>query len=268
MQEVEYIPPREGGKGMKLKFVGSFVSIGVGAFFAASLVSGANAVAAEESNQRYVSLEAMSELSSLSVYNPFSSTGVLPVAPNKKKYDQVLVGPAFKAKNSSGNFDYYRYVTFYDVEKKKERIYSLPIQHEDCSDKSELFASYSYSYSFSAAVTASASLEGLGLSSSFTRARTFSTGRNIRATGELIADHTPYFVKQTWVGKTYIQTFNSKTKKETFLKQGNAEQPEWWVKILFPVLAQSRYPMDFEAKDADWTFLVERTITGHCTSSN
>ncbi len=210
--------------------------------------------------------EGLDELLDLSSFNPFPSNDVAAIDPiTKKKMDQVLVGPAYKSTNGRANFDYYRYVTFFDIESRKERIYALPIQHEECHDLSELFASYSYNYTFTSAVTASISLEGLGLSAAFTKSRAFTAGRNLRATGKITANHVPYFVKQDWSGQTYIQTYNSKTKKVAFIVKENPETTNWFVKYLFPALAQQQYPMPFEAKDAEWTFLIERTILSKCT---
>lgn len=204
------------------------------------------------------------ELSLLSETSPFPLTPIAPIDPiTNERTDRVLVGPAFKVRSYGSDYDYYRYVTFYDVSVEKERIYELPIHREECHDKSEVFANYSYSYTYSADVTASASIEGLGLSTSLTTARTFTTARSLRATGEIIANHIPSFLKESWEGRTFIQMANSKTGKVAFLTEEKKET-SWWIYLLFPIRATEKYPMRFSVKNADWTFLVERVFIGSC----
>lgn len=204
------------------------------------------------------------ELYFISAEDPFPKTRIAPVDPlTKKKTDRVLTGPAFRTRGYGSGFDYYRYVTFYNVSLRKERIYELPVHREECHDQSEVFANYSYSYSYSASITASASIEGLGLSSSISASRSFSTARNLRATGETIAEHTPYFNKQDWEGRTFIQLLDSRTGKTEFYMKKRKASP-WWVDLFFPTLSSTGYPMVFKVKNADWTFQVEREVTGSC----
>lgn len=206
------------------------------------------------------------ELRSIEGDTIFPSTPINLVDPlSKKKVSKVLIGPAFRARTSGAGYDYYRYVTFYDVSIRKERIYALPIQREQCEDRSEAFATLTHSYNFTAAVNAAASIEGLGLSASISESRTFSNTRNLRATGGVIAEHVPYFEKQDWKGRTFIQTYNSKTKKTAFItKQQRASDP--FISKIFPILAHGAYPMRFSIRDADWTFLIERNILSSCES--
>ena len=206
------------------------------------------------------------ELESLSSRDPFPAGNIVLTDPlSKKAVDRVLVGPAFKAKKGAG-FDYYRYVTFYDIERKQERVSSLPVHRQQCFDKSDFFASYSYTYTFTAAVTASISFEGLGLSSTMTQSKTLTTGRNVRATGTMVADHTPYMIKQNWYGRTFIQTYTAATGKVALItKETKASNP--WFSFFFPAMTQSQYPMNFEVKDAEWTFAVERTMIEKCPNS-
>jgi len=79
----------------------------------------------------------------------------------------------------------------------------------------------------------------------------------------MIADHTPYFSKHDWEGRTFIQLFNSKTQQTEFMPKIRKASP-WWVDLFFPMLSKSQYPMDFKVKNADWTFQVEREIIGPC----
>ncbi len=204
------------------------------------------------------------ELFFLSASNPFPTTAIPAIDPiTKEKKDRVLIGPAFRVRGHGSGFDYYRYVSFYDVFKRRERIYELPEHQEECHDNSAIFASYNYNFTYSASVTASASLEGLGLSATITASRAFSTGRQLLGIGGIEAVHTPYFVKQDWEGRTFIQTYNSKTRKTAFLTE-QREGSSWFVQTFLPILAETEYPMEFEIKDADWSFQVQRTILRHC----
>lgn len=204
-----------------------------------------------------------SERALISSIDPFPSKEVPPFDPiTKKKAAHTLVGPAFRSWTYS-DYDYYRYVTYYDVKIRKEQIYELPVTRAQCWDRSELFASYSYTTSYTASVTASASFEGIGLSASFTASRTFSTGRQIPATAGFVADYTPYALKQDWVGRTFIQLYDTKTGKMKFLEKPTEESP-WWVFAFFPLASQEEYPMRFQVKDAFWTFSVEREILEAC----
>ncbi|MBS1962565.1 MAG: hypothetical protein JST04_10135 [Bdellovibrionales bacterium] len=211
------------------------------------------------------------ELSLLSSSDPFPSKTVAAVEPfTGKKVDRTLVGPAFKSRAYADGYDYYRYVTFYNIDYRKEQIFALPVLRAECYDKSDLWSSYSYSTTYTASVTASASFEGLGLSATFSKSRTFSTGRQISATGGIVADYTPYAMKQDWEGLTYIQLLDSKTGKTKFLEKLTKSTP-WWTYIVFPMLAPTwgtspKYPMPFKAKDAAWTFSVERTILSRCSA--
>ena len=195
--------------------------------------------------------------------DPFPETPIQPIDPlSKKRMNRVLVGPAIKIRGYGSNYDYYRYVTYYNVKNKKERIYELPIHREECTDKAEVFASYNYSYSYSASVSASASIEGLGLSGSISDSRSYSTSRNLRATGGIIAEHIPYFSKQSWTGRTFIQLIDSKTKRSEILLKDRIIT-SWWAELFFPIIVDD-YPMAFSVKNADWVFMIDRKVISSC----
>lgn len=203
------------------------------------------------------------ELFFLSPIDPFPSRDVPAIDPlSKKKVARSLVGPAFKIRGYGSNYDYYRYVTFFDIYKRKEQIYSLPTLHSNCYDVADLWSNYGFNQSYSASVTASASIEGLGLSASFTKTRTFAMGQQIAARG-IDADYVPYAIKQDWHGRTFIELYDSKTGKSAFLDKPRKQSP-WWVYVLFPIAAQGKYPMDFRVKDATWMFRVDRENVKAC----
>ncbi len=204
------------------------------------------------------------ELNFLSSIDPFPSGDLPAIDPlSRKRVSRVLVGPAFRTRAHGSNYDYYRYVTFYNVRIRKDRVYEQPILRELCHNKSALSAGVSVSSSYSATIMASASIQGLGLTASMTKSRNFSLHQEITPTVGIIADHTSYFLKQDWTGRTHIQLYNSKTGKASFLKK-EQQQSEWWVYVLFPHAAKGKYPMDFQVLDADRTFVLERNIIGTC----
>lgn len=203
----------------------------------------------------------------LSPTDPFPSKNVAAIDPiTKKKVERVLVGPAFMSRAYGSDYNYYRYVTFFDVRVRKEQIFELPVHRSQCWDHSDLFSNYVYSNSYTASVTASASFEGIGLSATFSRTRTFSSGRGVSSQGGVVADYTPYALKHDWVGRTFIQLYDSKTGAMKFLDTPKAGSP-WWVYLYFPILAKQSYPMAFRVKDASWTFVVEKTIIENCEGS-
>ena len=185
----------------------------------------------------------------------------------RNKVDRVLIGPVYKAKRGA-DFDFYRYVSFYNTESKKERIYSLPTHRSECFDISESyasFASYTYAYTFQAKITAGIEIAGIGLSTEMTESRTLTTNRNLYNSGKEVAEFTPYLNKQSWEGLTYIETLSQKTGKELFVTKRN-DRNRTWLPLLFPWLAPKVYPMPFQVQDADWTFVIERTVIAKCPS--
>jgi hypothetical protein len=204
------------------------------------------------------------ELYLLSVRNPFPKTPIAPIDPlSKKKVDGVHVGPAFKTRAFGADFDYYRYVTFYEIDERKELVDYLLVIRQECHDRSDMFSGYSFSYSRAATISAGVSYEGLGLNTSFTATESQSVSRNFAPTKGIVADYTPYFIKQDQYGRTFIQTYDSKTGKTAFITK-EVSASAWWVQILFPTMASQSYPYSFEAIDAKWIFQVERTIISKC----
>jgi hypothetical protein len=204
------------------------------------------------------------EMAMGSVRNPFKSEveAVDPIS--KTKVDRVLLGPVYKAK-SGRDFDFYRWVTFYNVEERKEQIYSLPVHREHCGEGSSMpFANYSFSYTYAAKVGVGINIEGLGLSADFTKTDTKTAGRHLTATGHTVMDHIPLKIKENWEGKTYLQTANSKTGQEAIQLQEKNGTP-LWAKLMFPLLAHAReYPLPFKVEDAAWTFVIEHKLIQEC----
>ncbi len=207
------------------------------------------------------------ELSYLSPNDPFPEQSIAPVDPlTRKRVDAVAVGPAFKGRGYANGFDYYRYITFYNITTRKERFYELMVQRAECYEKSDFFANYTSTKAYTATVTASVSIDGLGFGATFTQTTTLGTGHGVTATGGIEADYIPYILFQDWNGQTYIQLFSSKTGK-TQLMTKEQKESAWWVYTLFPLLAHEKYPMDFQIQGADRTFLVDRKIIRTCDTS-
>lgn len=214
----------------------------------------AQAEAPEEAYREELAEEAMA--------NPFKRV-VQPVDPRSKaRVDAVLLGPVYRAKRGS-DFDYYRYVTFYNIEERRERIYSLPVHRENCEDNSEIFAGWSSQISYSAKISASLSVEGVGLGADFSRTHTLTISRNLKGHGKFVTDHIPYTIKKNWEGYTYLQTVNTKNGQERIVLKENGRVP-FWVPVLFPILAPREYPVPFKIDDADWTWDVEPKRISPC----
>ncbi len=207
--------------------------------------------------------------------NPFPSMIIPAIEPIGGKHRSgVLFGPAFRLHFYGSGYDYYRYVTFYDVGETKERIYELPVQRENCLKASEIgFASFDYTYSRAVTVNASVSYTSLGVQLGAgiadTKSHIYHAGATVQPIGGVVADHIPYFYKENWDGKTYIQLVNSRTQKTAFITKTQKAAP-WWVH-LFPLITLTRgptgtaaYPMDFSVKNKEWTFSVEPRTVRSC----
>lgn len=180
-------------------------------------------------------------------------------------YQKLLLGPAYPIHISGTGFDYYRFVTLYNVTSRKERIYDLPIHRQECHDKSDYFANYSYSYLVGTEIQASITVEGLGLNSTIRQTHQYSMIRNLRAVGSMIADHIPYFVKHDWNGRVFVQLLNSSTGETEFLMPGQYDQGRGaWPTSNLPRAVRSQYPLPFSVKNVDWEFEVDRKILAMC----
>ena len=208
--------------------------------------------------------------------NPFKGNHFKLMDPRTHEaVDRVVVGPVFEvpeAEVEKNGYDYYRYVTFVNVSYRKEEIFSMPVIHEECHDRSEFFGNEAFTFSWSASVKAGIAFEGIGLDLTFTGTRTFTQARNLRATGGITADHTAFFMKQDWKGFTYLETFSKKTGKEMIVLKRKPKHAPWYY-YFSPALAFAEerhllaYPYEFEARDAKRALLIERSNVGRCGST-
>jgi hypothetical protein len=227
------------------------------------LTSG-HSMAAESSLKSMNALQ-LEEFRSMSVEVRFPAQRILKKDPlTKQPVDGIWVGPSFKAKFGDGH-DYYRYLTFYKTSERRERIYDLPIQREECYEKSELNTSNTVTTAYTATINASVAWEGLGVSATIAKAQTFTTSHNGMATGDLVADITPTKIIEDQEGSTFIQTYNTQTHKVELITQ-KTDDSAWWMALFFPTISQKKYPMDFEVKNAGWTFDLVRKIYSFCSA--
>jgi hypothetical protein len=202
------------------------------------------------------------EHSLLSAFDPFPKQNVAAVDPlSKQKVDRVLVGPAYKSRAYGSEYDYYRYVTFFNVSTRKERV--MTKVRSECFDKEVSFAKVGKTISYTSSVHAGVDIEGIGISADFSQSQEISVEREFPA-GGIVADYIPYALKEDWEGRTFRQLYSTKTSKSAFLIKESKDSP-WWVIVLFPLAATGeKYPMDFSVRDADWTLTVDQIIIKTC----
>jgi len=206
------------------------------------------------------------ELTRLSPIDPFPDENIAPIDPiARKKYDAVKIGPAFKWNVRASNYDYYRYVTYYNIREHKERVANLPIVRAQCNEKGDLFSSQNLSVSVTRSLSASVSAEGLGLGVSFSGTHTFGTGHGASAPGGRVVDFIPYAILQDWTGLTFIELYDSETGKTAFLKDKVNDSP-WWVYLISPAFAREGHDptTPFAAKNAEITLTWEQKVIEVC----
>lgn len=175
---------------------------------------------------------------------------------NKVRYQKVVLGKVQRASGFFKNYDYYRYVTVYDVFEQEERIAYLPYVEEACFDDSFFFAQWDESRTITVTLNSSIGFDKLGLSASvgmsISEGTTFSIGRRLKATKGLRARHYPYKRSEEHEGVTYIQTYNSKTKKYGYLTQSLYDS---WT---------NSYPYDFYLDNQNVGFIAKREVLEKC----
>lgn len=175
---------------------------------------------------------------------------------NKVKYQKVVLGEVQKATGFFKSYDYFRYVTVYDAFEEEERIAYLPYVEEACFDDSFFFAQWDESRSITVTLSSSIGFEKLGLSASvgmsIAQGTTFSIGRRLKATKGIKARHYPFKRSESHEGVTYIQTYNSKTKKYGYLAQSIYDS---WT---------DSYPYEFYLDNQNVGFVAKREILEKC----
>jgi len=178
---------------------------------------------------------------------------------NKRHYQKAVAGKAFKA-SILRDYDYWRYVTVYNIETDAERVSYLPYFEEGCHDSSFFMAQWGETRTFKVSMTSSVGakvgVEGIGLDASVSisieQGVAFSASRRVQAVKGIKARHYPYKLSDTWSGVTYIQTYNKDTKTYGYLLPSYYD--EWF----------GEYPYDFELDNQNVGFKVKRDVLKTC----
>jgi hypothetical protein len=178
---------------------------------------------------------------------------------NKKWYDKAVVGKTYEA-SFIQPYDYWRYVTVYNVTTDAERVSYLPYFEESCHDSSFFMAQWGETRNFKVSITstvgAKVGIDGLGLDSSISisieQGVAFSASRRVQAVKGIAARHYPYKLSDTWKGVTFIQTYNKDTGRYGYLLPSLYD--EWF----------GEYPYSFELDNQNVGFKVKREIIKTC----
>ena len=178
---------------------------------------------------------------------------------NKVRYEKAIVGKTYKASIFRG-YDYWRYVTVYNVETQAERVSYLPYFEESCHDSSFFMAQWGETRNFKVSMTSSVGakvgVEGMGLDSSLSitleQGVAFSAQRRVQAGKGIAAKHYPYKLSDTWKGVTYIQVYDKDARTIGYLQPSYLE--DWF----------GGYPADFELDNQNVGFKVKREIIHTC----
>lgn len=176
---------------------------------------------------------------------------------NKKYYQQAFAGKTYKAPFLAG-YDYWRYVTVYNVRTVAERVAYLPYFEEDCHDASWAMAEWGESRSLKVSLGSSLGAEALGLRASVTMSIesgvTFSASRRIQAVKGIAAKHYPYKLSDVWEGVTYIQVYWKDKNKYGYLTKPLGFN-RW-----------QEYPFPFALDNQNVGFKVKRELTRKCSN--
>jgi len=174
---------------------------------------------------------------------------------NQEHYQGVIVGETNKA-GILDSYDYWRYVTVYNIVQESERVAYLPYFEESCHDSSFFMAQLGESRSLKVSLSSTIGAEALGLNASVTMSIeagvTISTSRRVQATLGLHARHYPYKLTENWSGVTYIQLYTKEGNKYGYLRKLGG----------FDRLKD--YPHEFELDNQNVGFAVKREVFKKC----
>lgn len=198
-------------------------------------------------------------------FESLQATPVMPESRNRFRdpvsgvtYSAVLYGPVNRSWNPFANYSLWRNVTVYRVVSHREEIADLPAIHQSCFDGGTYpMGNWQISRSISVELRSSLKCSELGLggeiSSSIAEGRTFSMQKALIAPRGIEADYTPVLRKDSWVGVTFIQTYEPSTRQLGYIS------PAFWESAL------ASYPYDFELKNVATVFEVLRKNVRTCT---
>jgi hypothetical protein len=176
------------------------------------------------------------------------------------QYSAVLYGNVESSYNPFSDYSLWRYVTVYRSEFLRESISDLPAIHQSCFDSGKYpIGNWQISRSISVELRSSLRAGEIGLgaevSASISQGRTFSLQRSLIVPEGVEADFYPLLRQESWVGTTFIQTYEPSTGKLGYIPPG------FWDQIW------ADYPYHFELKNVSTVFEVERKNARKCSKS-
>lgn len=170
-------------------------------------------------------------------------------------YQKAFAGKAHKAPFLA-SYDYWRYVTVYNVKTVAERVAYLPYFEEGCHDASWAMAEWGESRTLKVSLSSSLGAEALGLQTSISMSIesgvTFSASRRIQAIKGIAARHYPYKLSDVWEGVTYIQVYYKDKNRFGYLKKARGFN-RW-----------QEYPFPFSLDNQNVGFKVKREVLNKC----
>jgi len=176
------------------------------------------------------------------------------------QYTAVVYGKIERSYNPFSDYSLWRYVTVYRSEYAREPISDLPAIHQSCFDGGKYpIGNWQISRSISVELRSSLRAGEIGLgaevSASISQGRTFSLQRALIVPEGIEADYAPLLRQESWVGTTFIQTYEPSQGKLGYIPPG------FWDQMF------SDYPYRFELKNISTVFEVERRNAKKCGKS-
>ena len=174
-----------------------------------------------------------------------------------EQYSFVLYGQIEHSYNPFSDYSLWRYVTVYRSRYSRESISDLPAIHQSCFDGGKYpIGNWQISRSISVELRSSLRAGEIGLgaevSASISQGRTFSLQRALIVPEGIEADYSPILRQESWVGTTFIQTYEPSAGRLGFIPPG------FWDNVL------GDYPFRFELKNISTVFEVERKNAKKC----
>ncbi len=139
-------------------------------------------------------------------------SGRMPEVRKPRQYQDSLYGPVFRSVSPFDGYDVWRYVTFFNTTSSERQSREFPKMYEECHD-SFRFSNYSESLKVSLQLEAGIGIDVLGLKLRVGVEKTVSVTRNLNGVINEEAVHVPYIISERWRGRTFIQTYNYRTRK-------------------------------------------------------
>ncbi len=166
----------------------------------------------------------------------FRSGIKLPNLEQRRGYSRIMYGPVYRSKNPFNDYDYWRYVTFYNSKTRTERLMDFPRVYEECQDGPE-FSLYEQSLLVEAEIESGFSIMEIGISGRIMVNKTVTFTRSLTGIWGEEAIHTPYIAYESWSGQTLIQTYEIKTRRSTLRR---VMRPDFSANSINPLIRVKR----------------------------